>query len=68
MCCPAGAGIGKERGNMDKNKEIVICAVCGREVDPQKEMIAEIKTTLAKDGSYHKSTLCMECLLKFLEG
>ena len=53
---------------MDKNKETVICAVCGREVDPQKEMIAEMKTTLSKDGSYHKSTLCMECLLKVLEG
>ncbi len=68
MCCPAGADIGKERRNMDENKKTVICAVCGREFDPQKEMIAEIKATMTKDGSYKKIKLCMECLIKFLEG
>ena len=67
MCCPAGADIGKERRNMDENKKTVICAVCGRELDPQKEISAVMKAT-AKDDSHYECTLCMECLMKFLEG
>lgn len=53
---------------MSKNEKTVICAVCGREIDPQKEMIAEMKTTMVKDGSYNKITLCMEFLQKVLKG
>ena len=67
MCCPAGADIGNERRNMDENKKTEICAVCGREFDPQKEISVEIDVT-AKDGSHYKCTLCMECLQKVLEG
>lgn len=52
---------------MDENKKTVICAVCGRELDPQKEISAVMKTT-AKDDSHYECTLCMECLMKFLEG
>lgn len=52
---------------MDKNKKTEICSVCGREFDPQKEISAEMDAT-AKDGSNYKCTLCMECLMKFLEG